>query len=126
MMERQDGGVHLADNSILNGGLEGVLSFLANSGDSNPLALLSAAAAASEQSSCAVTPSINNVKDEPREAPMDIDAVAQAAQIHSQLNGRLEAHDPDATPPAEDESRLVVDEPQQSPQPQPAPVASSC
>ncbi|XGW32065.1 hypothetical protein V3C99_010331 [Haemonchus contortus] len=126
MMERQEGGVNLTDNSLLNGGLEGVLSFLANSGDTNPLALLSAAAAASEQSSCAVTPSMNNVKDEPREAPMDIDAVSQAAQIHSQLNGRLEAHDPDATPPAEDESRLVVDEPQQSPQAQPAPVASSC
>ncbi|VDO45975.1 unnamed protein product [Haemonchus placei] len=89
MMERQEGGVNLTDNSLLNGGLEGVLSFLANSGDTNPLALLSAAAAASEQSSCAVTPSMNNVKDEPREAPMDIDAVSQAAQIHSQLNGRL-------------------------------------
>ncbi|KJH43905.1 fork head domain protein [Dictyocaulus viviparus] len=121
MMEhRSDGTSHLADGALLNGSLEGVLSFLANSGDANPLSLLSAAAAASEQSSCAVTPNLL-VKDEPRESPMVIDAVAQATQIHSQHNGRLESHDADATPPAEDEVRLVVDE-----KPQLAPVASSC
>ncbi|EYB92651.1 hypothetical protein Y032_0191g1299 [Ancylostoma ceylanicum] len=89
MMEnRADGTGHLVDNALLNGGLEGVLSFLASSGDGNPLSLLSAAAAASEQSSCAVTPNLL-VKDEPRDAPMEIDAMAQATQMQNHLNGRL-------------------------------------
>ncbi|KIH57657.1 hypothetical protein ANCDUO_12149 [Ancylostoma duodenale] len=123
MMEnRADGTGHLVDNALLNGGLEGVLSFLASSGDGNPLSLLSAAAAASEQSSCAVTPNLL-VKDEPRDAAMEIDAMAQATQMQNHLNGRLEVHDPDATPPAEDEARLVVDE---QPQPPTPTVASSC
>ncbi|ETN75893.1 hypothetical protein NECAME_03666 [Necator americanus] len=119
---RVDGSVHLADTTLLNGGLEGVLSFLTSTGDGNPLSLLSAAAAASEQSSCSVTPNLL-VKEEPRDGSIEIDAVAQAAQIQNHLNGRLDAHDPDATPPAEDESRLVVDE---QPQPPTPTVASSC
>lgn len=123
--QRSDGSVQLTENALLNGGLEGVLSFLANSADGNPLSLLSAAAAVSEQSSCAVTPN-QLVKEEPRDAPMDIDSVAQAAQMQAHLNGRLESHDPDATPPAEEESRLVVDDQSQSPPAQPEPVASSC
>ncbi|KHJ78168.1 hypothetical protein OESDEN_22212 [Oesophagostomum dentatum] len=124
MMEnRADGVAHLADNALLNGGLEGVLSFLASTGDNNPLSLLSAAAAASEQSSCAVTPNLL-VKEEPREAAMEIDAVAQATQVQqNHLNGRVEPSDPDATPPAEEEPRLVVDE---QPQPPTPTVASSC
>uniref|UniRef100_A0A158PBY7 Rab28 family GTPase n=1 Tax=Angiostrongylus cantonensis TaxID=6313 RepID=A0A158PBY7_ANGCA len=88
--------------------------FSANSAEGNPLSLLSAAAAASEQSSCAVTPSVL-VKDEAQESPMVIDAAAQAPQIHVQHNGKLEAHDPDATPPAEDESKLVDEQSQPTP-----------
>ncbi|WKY05129.1 hypothetical protein Q1695_005836 [Nippostrongylus brasiliensis] len=125
--QRNDDTVRLAENALLNGGLEGVLSFLANSGDTNPLSLLSAAAAASEHSSCAVTPNLM-VKEEPREALMEI----QDSQL-AQINGRIDSHDPDATPPADDESRLVVEDqqlPDQQPDQQlpsqPAPVASSC
>lgn len=65
-----------------------LLLFSASTGDGNPLSLLSAAAAASEQSSCAVTPNLL-VKDEPRDAPMEIDAMTQAAQMQNHLNGRL-------------------------------------
>ncbi|VDN28779.1 unnamed protein product [Cylicostephanus goldi] len=96
MMEnRAEGAAHLADNALLNGGLEGVLSFLvflfvASTGDNNPLSLLSAAAAASEQNSCAVTPNLVTPKEEARENPTEIDAAAaQAQQNQNHLNGRI-------------------------------------
>uniref|UniRef100_A0A1I7XD30 Fork-head domain-containing protein n=1 Tax=Heterorhabditis bacteriophora TaxID=37862 RepID=A0A1I7XD30_HETBA len=95
--QRADGTAHITEGMPLNGSLEGVLSFLggsakstlrANSGDSNPLSLLSAAAAASEHSSCAPTPNIF-MKEEPRDERMDVDAHLVEHQRQNGVIGSL-------------------------------------
>lgn len=97
MMDRQDGSSSDGGGGglPLSGGLEGVLSFLANSSADhhNPLALLSAAAAASDPSSSAATPAHKEEFHRNHEISFHIDGSRP---------------DPDATPPADQQQEDIA------------------